>query len=314
MLFNQKMIRIEIENMIPEYITVAEFKDSISRRTGIELDRMRLTTNDILMLDDAKLLSDYQPINEASLTVMLRDDLTDPGSINIDTYETRLQLVVTKDKTVGWLKKTAIGYDDNDIMVDPKLYRLFYDGKELYNETMTLGEIYLYKDANLILYHNDDIFRVNVQTLDGSRAHFDVTIETTVRDLKEMINNVGIDLSDCVLLHNKIVLDENNKLWTYSRSFHLGFNIKLVKRLSDAGGKVIIYYKEPDLISHFGIFVKPTNTIGEFKKLIRNFHKSIKVEDIQLRFQDEILEDDSRKLSDFHIYAEAWIEMRNRRW
>lgn len=314
-LFDQNWARVDVGDLTAE-TTVGQLKKIVAKQTGIEEDRLRIATmKDRPLLEDQEQLWDFLSIHEDELNLKICDDLTTPGPIHIDLGKKRFELLVTRDKTLAWLKKEAVG----DVDIDN--YRVFFGGRELTDDSRTLGEHQLHNGAGIVIFKSDQKFKITVVPRVGNEKKFDITLETSVNDLRKMIEESGmmidghllVILSNLLQEHNKVLRD-NTELYKYSmQSFQRGFVVHLLDRLGEPNNKITIFRKKPDGISYFSLLVKPPATLGELKVFVTKYYPSIPNKSIILKLGDELLEGDSRRLSEFDIFPGAWIQVQERK-
>lgn len=299
--YNQHDSEITIGDFDPEDTKVGQLKEKVAIQTGTELDRLRLVTaNGTPLRDDELLLSEYLLINEQDLLVKIHEDLTEPGLVHVDIGQERLSLVVTKNQTVAMLKRESLGE------AEPRLYRVFFDGSELLDESMTLGDLRLFDDAHVVIFKFDQTFKVKVHPLAEEPVDFDVTLETRVQDLRYLMEKAKLDINNRLLIHSNKILSDDRKLFTYSRMFHQGLAIQIIERLAEPGGNILFHYKKPGKEAlKYLIYITPANTVDDLKKFIGTVLGIVQYEKLSLKFQGEILREDR----ELHLFVGARIDV-----
>lgn len=295
---------IDVGSISTDRTTVGQLKSILENRTGIEVNRLRLATTNGLLSSNEQLLSEYLGTFDNRLFIKICSDLQDSGAIFIDFGDNKTELVVQKNKTLGWLKKKTLGE------VNMNRYRVFFQGKELTDNSRTLGELQFYKGAYVVMLRRDKSFRVNVVHPDVREREYEITLETSVADLRRIMKQSGLDTSNRLLLHRHRVMEDNTRLIGQSiHPFHNGFEVQIADKLDQSGNKITLYHKEQKGIEHFDVMVKSSTTVAELKQFAFKADNSIPVQEMKLRLANSILTNDSSNLAKFNLFKGAWIQV-----
>lgn len=308
-LFNHTGVEISIGDVDSGTTTAGELKRLVASKANVDSNTFGLVKiiNNTL-LEDEKLLSDYMSVHEGQLFVIVCQDLTDKGLVFVYLGNQRFGLQVKKETTLAWLKNQSLGNrDQND-------FRVFFQGKELTDDSRTLGELKFFEGAIVMMYKNDDQFKLTVVPSIGQEQEFRVTSNTNVDDLRLMLKDAGFEIDKQLLLHEGKVLESGTNLFShYVPTIYDDYVIHLVDRLASAGDKLTLFRRKPEGIEHFKVYVKQSTTLGELKKFAFKADTSIPIEEMEVKFNNLLLKGDSRTLNEFNLYRGAWLQVTSQR-